>query len=308
MGILKKLFNFLFYYRYWNIGIIEQSIKSVIGSTFDYRVKWLQLAQPGTIWRGDPFGIVRDGALYIFFEEYDDKEGRGSISFIRIKDNHISSPKRVLSPGFHISYPYVFENKGTVYCIPETSAIKEVSLYRAERFPDKWVKVQTLLQGTKLVDPTIFQYDGYWWLFAGAFDSKGVCSELRAWYAQELLGPWVPHTKNPIKVDTGSSRPGGTPFMFEGNLCRPSQDCSEVYGKRVVINKIDRLSPEEFAESEIRTIDPSANTQFRDGFHTLSVVDEGTVLVDGASRVFVGKSIPLMRSKVREILGLVKRN
>ncbi len=39
--------------------------------------------------------------------------------------------------------------------------------------------------------------------------------------------------------------------MLDGALYRPAQDCSVTYGGAVVINRIDRLTPEEFSEQPV---------------------------------------------------------
>ena len=42
--------------------------------------------------------------------------------------------------------------------IPESSTNDSITLYRAEHFPDKWVKETDLLKGEKYVDSTVFQH------------------------------------------------------------------------------------------------------------------------------------------------------
>ncbi len=98
------------------------------------------------------------------------------------------------------------------------------------------------------------------------------------WYADDLLGPWRPHDGNPVKTDVRSSRSAGTPFAHEGHLYRPTQDCSRTYGARVVLNRVNKLTPEEFVEEAVREISPIA--PYSDGVHTLSSCGEMT-LIDG---------------------------
>jgi len=60
----------------------------------------------------------------------------------------------------------------------------------------------------------------------------GPLTKLRVWFADDLLGSWCPHPGNPVKPDIRSARPAGTPFVHDGALYRPAQDCSRTYGAR----------------------------------------------------------------------------
>ena len=46
--------------------------------------------------------------------------------------SHWSDPVVVLEENFHLSYPYVFEESGNVYMIPETSDVGDIRLYKAD--------------------------------------------------------------------------------------------------------------------------------------------------------------------------------
>ena len=124
---------------------------------------------------------------------------------------------------------------------------------------------------------------------------------LRAWYAKDLFGPWMPHALNPIKMDVRSSRPAGTPFVYEGKLYRPTQDCSETYGGMITICHVKRLSPTEFEEEEISKIKPYQDSPYPDGLHTISSIGNMTI-IDGKRMVFRGKNIPMLISMAKRII------
>lgn len=229
--------------------------------------------------RADPFGISMDGHLVIFCEDFDYSICRGRIVSIEVVDGVASRSRRALEFPGHASYPYVFEHQGEVYCIPETGATREVCLYRAESLPDRWAKVATLIRGVRAVDSTVFKHADRWWLACTDRD-RGVDSWLLIWHAMELLGPWAPHLANPVKIDIRSSRPAGTPFVHEGQLYRPAQDCSRTYGSQIVINRVTRLTPSEFAEETASIVRPDPSGPYPDGLHTISAVGDLT-LIDG---------------------------
>jgi hypothetical protein len=93
---------------------------------------------------------------------------------------------------------------------------------------------------------------------------------LHAAWAERLEGPWHPLRANPIRQDMAGGRPGGTPFVADGHLCLPVQDCSRTYGGAIRILRFNRLSPEG-AETELGSpIGAPGNTAYREGMHTLA--------------------------------------
>ena len=50
----------------------------------------------------------------------------------------------------------------------ESGAAKRVSLYRAQEFPLRWARVADLIVDRVCVDPTLYQHQGRWYLFAVA--------------------------------------------------------------------------------------------------------------------------------------------
>ena len=234
----------------WNIGIVQAPIERMLTADEGPAITWLP-ARPGHF-AADPFGLERDGVLHILFEDFDQRRGRGSISHIAIGPNGtVSDPECVLDPGVHASYPFLVEHEGAVFMLPETSAAGELVLYEAVDFPHRWRPAVTLLPGIPAVDASVIEHAGRWWMFATRLD-RGANNNLFVWYAPQLTGPWTPHAANPVKTDAHSARPGGTPFVSAGQLYRPSQDNSLVYGGRVILNRVDVLTPTAFSERPVK--------------------------------------------------------
>jgi hypothetical protein len=187
-----------------------------------------------------------------------------------------------------MSYPYLVRDDGDLYCIPELARARGVHLFRARRFPDDWEDLGSLVDGVAAVDPTVFEHDGRWWLF---FTDRDVDSNaaLHVWHAPALRGPWSPHASNPVKTDVRSARPAGTPFVHEGRLYRPAQDCSETYGGAIAINEVEELTTARFRERVVHRIRPEPASPYPAGRHTLSALGTQT-LIDGKRRVFRGRS------------------
>ena len=265
----------------WNVGVLPGPIEQVLTSMQRPEIRWLPTV-PGH-YAADPFGLERDGTLHVFFEDFDHRTGVGSICHVSIAtDGTVSEPESVLNPGVHASYPFLVEHEGQVFMLPETSAAGELILYRADDFPRAWRPAATLLEGIPVLDASVIEYDGRWWMFATRQD-RGGNQNLFVWHAPALFGPWAPHAANPVKTDARSARPGGTPFFFNGQLYRPSQDDSLVYGGRVVVNRVDVLTTRSFAERPVTAIEPQRGSPYQNGLHTLSSAGANT-LVDGNSR------------------------
>ena len=273
----------------WNIGVVREPIHSFLEPEGPPHIEWSPFASK----RGflsDPFGAVVGGDLTVLYEYFDYRRGRGTINSIDLRDwTERIDYEPVLDRGCHMSYPYVLEHEDEIYCIPETAGAREVPLYRAVEFPRRWEKVATLLDGFAGVDATVFRHEGRFWLTC-TDNEDNPDTNLLVWHSSRLEGPWVAHAANPVKVDVRSARPGGTPFVHRGELYRPAQDCSSTYGGRIVVNRVTRLTPQEFAEEPAATFEPSAGSPFPHGRHTLSAVGDIT-LVDGHRYVFVGAAL-----------------
>jgi O-antigen/teichoic acid export membrane protein len=280
----------------WNVGVVRRPITAFLTSDDLGPVTWLP-TRTGR-YAADPFGLEREGSLHILFEDFDLRKGRAVISHATVDATGASSePEQVLDPGCHVSYPYLVEAEGTVWMIPETADAAELRLYVATDFPSRWHLETTLLKGVRVSDPTVIFREGQWWLF-GTSRGLGVDHALRIWQAPELTGPWSIHRVDPVKVDARSARPGGTPFLMDGVLYRPSQDSSRRYGGRIAVNRVETLSVESYEERSVALVGPHPRSPYPDGLHTLSAAG-GSTLIDGNAVHFIPA---VMHAELRERL------
>lgn len=279
------MFEGLYRHDGWNIGIVRAPIASLLaGGTPP--IAWLPLASRAGF-AADPFLIAEGGALYCFFEWLPYATDRGRICYVRLAESPAERLERcdaIVEP-FHLSYPYLLRHEGEIVCVPEASASGRVTAYAARAFPDDWYVKHTLVEGFAGVDNTIFPYDGRWWMLAtdGRSDWN---AELHVWYADDLFGTWRPHRANPVKRDLAGTRPGGRPFVVDGRLYRPAQDCTFRYGRRLIINHVLELSPERFSERAVSVLEPNLGGPFADGLHTANAADD-TIAFDGNRLHFV---------------------
>jgi hypothetical protein len=257
-------------------------------STFEqwvlaYRIgkgEYKYLIPPADRFWADPFPLKVDDRYYIFFEDYVNSRGKAHISVIEVDQNGIvSGPAEALKLECHLSYPFLFDWRGDHYMIPETGDRNVVELYRCVSFPEKWEPVSVLLEANCPLDTTLVEVDGMWWMFVSV-QEEGVAvnwDELHLYHAEGPLGPWRPHARNPIVSDVRSARPAGNLFWSDGALFRPSQDSSLRYGYATTINKVIKLSPTEYSETEVLKILPDWERDII-GVHTLNLLEDLTVI------------------------------
>ena len=212
----------------------------------------------GRSW-ADPFLVESEDGLLLFVEEWVNRERRGRIALVRLDDAlEPSEPETVLAVDGHLSYPQVFAWQGTWYLLPEQAARGGLQLYRAESFPTSWTHDRTLIADPPLADATIAEIDGRWWLFAAAKAPGGTTAdELLVYSADQPIGPWRPHRRNPVLSDVRSARPAGRLIQREGRWYRPCQDGSVDYGWAMSLSRIDQLDDEGYRETVVARLQPT---------------------------------------------------
>jgi hypothetical protein len=96
---------------------------------------------------------------------------------------------------------------------------------------------------------TITQHNGLNYVFGAWRDGTGGYSDsLAIYYAEHLLGPWLPHASNPVLIDRASARPAGNFVTIDGKLWRPVQDCADGYGAALGLAEVVELSPSTFKQ------------------------------------------------------------
>ncbi|TAJ73906.1 MAG: formyl transferase [Phenylobacterium sp.] len=280
----------------WRIGLADAPIAAVAatGGLERATIRWLEPEPPFTF-LADPFGLWRDGDLHLFAEAYDYRTRHGVIEWLRFQGGqNLAERRTVLRETWHLSYPFVFEAEGETWMAPEAHRSGRFTLYRAARFPDLWERAVTLDLDTPAIDPTIFRHGDVWWMaYSPAGSQSFKQGRLHLAWSEHLAGPWRTHSGNPVRIDRSSSRPGGTPFLQDGVLTLPVQDCSRTYGGAIRPLRILELAPGRFeAEAGPPLTAPASATPYLDGLHTLAGCGEVTLIdVKRIDRSFGGLAI-----------------
>ncbi|KAG1653612.1 hypothetical protein FOA52_011349 [Chlamydomonas sp. UWO 241] len=204
----------------------------------------------------DPFIVLRDNGktVHLFYETKSHHNKQGDIGTAISSDGgatfqHVGI---ALDEDWHLSYPFIVEDGGETYMVPEGSGSGRLTLYRALAFPLKWT-VEKVLIDAPLIDSSLFKHGNRWYLFASNRREKSSknCRELEVWSSDSLLGEWVRHPQSPVRSWKQGSRPAGRPIVYNGQLYRFGQDCAVTYGHRVRAFRVDHLDTERYAETEV---------------------------------------------------------
>ena len=269
----KSKLRYAFYFDQWTLAYRFRTSPTDPNNSF-YRFN--HLVPPKDKFWADPFAVKFEGKYFVFFEEYLYQDDKAHISVMELTKSGPTDPVPVLKRDYHLSYPFIFYWQDRYFMIPETAANKTVELYACESFPGQWKLETVLFEGVPARDATLFEVDGLWWMFVAIADTDS-SDELYLYYSSTPLGPWQPHRRNPVKSDVRNSRPAGRPFYWNGDLYRPAQDSSERYGYAMTINRIERLTPDDFVEQEVTKVLPQWRKDLR-GTHTLNICEDLTII------------------------------
>lgn len=247
----------------------------------------------------DPFLIRGESGTtdYVFFEKFTSTVRRGRISVGRIVNRQIECIGDAIVVPYHISYPHVFRYRGEIWMLPETSEMRRLELWRCISFPLEWELETIALDGSDLVDPTLCEYQGNWWLFANAAsrNSTDHNSELHVFrIGSPMLEDIVPHRLNPVVIDATRARSGGRIHQIDGVLMRSAQNNAFRYGYGLGVYAIKKLTLDDYEEELVFGIEPN----FRPSLVACHHLDtNGRIFVFDGQRKRVGSCLSRSRKR-----------
>jgi hypothetical protein len=180
----------------------------------------------------------------------------------------------------HLSYPYLVEENGCLYCVPETSEAKEIALYQVDQEnPSQLTKIKVLVSGKAFVDSSIIYHENRYWLFTSV---SGDHHHLYIYHSKTLNGQYTGHYQNPIPVEKEFCRAAGSLFKVGKSLYRPTQNPINRYGGSIIINEIETLSEKAF--STINKFEILPDKPYNKGLHNISFANN-IIVIDGKRKV-----------------------
>lgn len=274
----------------WRVGVINAPIQEVAqaASLEHFAVTWIA-AKKSLCFLADPFGIWRDGTLYLFAEAYDYRTRRGYIvAYMLDKDFTVLEERKVLEEEWHLSYPYIFEADDEIWMLPEGYKSGRLTLYKAVEFPWRWQPETCFSFPEAAIDATPYFHAGRWWMFYTPPSPKAArTNTLKLATADQLFGPWDNVPVQTLREDIHGARMGGTPFELNGNILLPTQDCSRTYGGALQLLSLPESTLAQPTLSQGRRIEaPRSHAPFIDGLHTLA--QAGPVTLIDTKRTITG--------------------
>lgn len=204
----------------------------------------------------DPFLLVDGDTWYLYMEVIqrrigfeNDEKGVIGVATSHDEGESWTYEGEVVDEPWHLSYPLVFEVDGGYAMVPESSSVERITLYRSETPLGPWMSDTVLVEGA-YTDPTVFERDGSWWMFATSSTDEPD-DTLHLFRADQLEGPWSEAPVSPIVTnDNGRARSAGYVVDDAGALYRFAQDGREGYGRAVRVFRIDVLTAESYVEEE----------------------------------------------------------
>lgn len=195
-------------------------------------------------WCADPFIYEAGDKTYVFCEIYDKKKEKGVIGVATLENGKMQDIQTIIEQPYHMSYPCVFEHEGIYYMIPESGENGTVELYRAEDFPYKWTLDSVLLENITTGDSTVFKNGDKLFIFIYIYLNNRKILNV---YEMNMQDRKLTLVDSVIDSDN-SKRPAGNIINNNGQLIRPSQDCSNKYGESIFFNNIVEMSNGKYSE------------------------------------------------------------
>ena len=219
----------------WSIYYRNKPTGSILS---DFETPFKRINVSKGFWCADPL-IFRDGDnTFLFFELFDKKKDKGSIACLSIKEILSNEYFIVMEEPFHLSFPFVFRDGENYYMIPETGSANNVGIYKAEVFPNKWIKERDILTNVLACDSILYHSSNKTYLLSSFLRDNAI-------YASNKL--FELNNDFEISCEVSESaysnegiRNGGPLFEFENHFYRPGQyGVRGDYGKALYIWEFD---------------------------------------------------------------------
>lgn len=266
----------------------------------------------------DPFLFVHNDRLFLFYESMLFGKGQGLIKMRSTTDlQHWTEPALIThEPKTHFSYPFVFEDGGEVYMMPETGCDHNIRLYKAtDDTLTHFEPYKVILQREEFpkdlkfdyCDSCIYKNDGLYYLFTSY--STETEYFLQLFTSTSLTGPYTEHPSSPICRGNKLGRCGGSLIESKGHLYRVAQDCEDSYGAQLHLLEIDELTPDSYKEHVAEeNILPTDEPFYAEGGHQLNFAEfKGKTVVATDARYNCGFFLELWRCRILRMLGLKKK-
>lgn len=213
-------------------------------------------------WYADPIPFQWNGKQYVFSEVFKKFKGKGIIGVSEVtQDGKVKRPKSIIEEDFHLSFPSIFTHGDHVFMVPECSAAKQIRIYEMQEDVYHWKEYMSFDNMGELVDSVLFQneYGNVYLITSEVYPINEHKTRLKLFEIQNFDNPLKMNLKEKWSQKDYSYivRNGGIMINDERNCYRVAQQSTaSVYGKNVIINRIEKLDEQMLQETFVRKITP----------------------------------------------------
>ncbi len=230
---LINLFKKFEYSEYWKVLVKESNSLNL-----NFNLKSLEINNSIRYWYADPFLFTYKSNYYLFVEVFDKFSNKGHIGYFNLTKKS-NKHKSIIIDKNHLSYPFIFKYKKSIYLIPESSESHSITLYKSYNFPNKWKKVKSILNNISAVDTNILFYKKNIYLITSILGKDNLSSE-RVYLLNEEFR--IIKLLKYSRRFSYFSRNAGMFFKHKSRLIRPTQLSSKnSYGKGIRLSFIDKF-------------------------------------------------------------------
>ena len=207
-------------------------------------------------WIADPFLVEWQGEMYLFAEIFLYlSERNGVIGYCKYDMENEAWTEWTVSMDkhWHLSYPNVWVENGKLFMCPESYQLEEVAVYELVELPNKWKKVNTVIENVEYCDSTFLEYENKKYMFT--FE-RHIPSPNGIGLIFDIDSNYKAINKRFLTDSLRGARCGGK-FIHENNMIyRVAQNCEKEYGGGLLFFQVDQIEPE-YKEHEVKSIEVS---------------------------------------------------
>jgi len=286
------------YNQNWNIGFSADSVESFIENKGLGKIQWMKHRYKDRFF-ADPFILrINKDEITILCEEYIIKKSKGTIVKLTVDkwSKKLIDRALILELDTHLSYPAFIKIEKSIYIYPENSESGKLTLYSYNDTSNEVRPVKNLINEA-LVDATIFNYKGKYWLLATKVPNTQ--GEAFLYVSNSFYDNYTPIGYGPIAEGKSFSRPAGNFIIYKDAIYRPAQNCVKRYGSGIMVQKIDILTEELYVESNEFSIYPNS-FKYNLGLHTINF-NGNVCVVDGYGYLY-----PII-GRIFNMISVIKR-
>ena len=266
------------------------------------QVNWIK-GVPKDRWYADPFILnITNSTIEVLVERFRYEDGKGVLSRIEIdrSDNRLIKENVILELPTHLSFPFIYEDGGKTYVIPENYQSGALSIYEYDKESDTLINPQVLIKES-LVDAVCQKIDGVYYIFAIKFcdDFQQAARTLYIYRAEQLKGDYS--LIQVVDYNRSEARGAGNIICVDGKYFRPSQDCEGGYGRSVIFSELNFLDSY-ISIKEVKRLFPLRG-RYSEGLHTYNQKG-GITVVDGIGyrRGIFSKLVTSIYKRIKAII------